>query len=148
MFTASGCSGISTNFNTATGAQETSLYSTDREQQIGAGVAAAFSADERKRATAIVEGLSVANQRFAEGERDARALLDCVKVKIEGGVLDLQYAEVTDPESLESWSKSLALPNRALLAVAAYCGRTRLIDNIVLGEDPNPVLTRRQPGTL
>ena len=45
MFTASGCSGISTNFNTATGAQETSLYSTDREQQIGAGVAAELEKD-------------------------------------------------------------------------------------------------------
>jgi predicted Zn-dependent protease len=35
----SGCGGIATNFNTATGAQETTVYSTDREQQIGASVA-------------------------------------------------------------------------------------------------------------
>ncbi len=39
MFTASGCGGIATNFNTATGDQETTIYSTDREQQIGAAVA-------------------------------------------------------------------------------------------------------------
>ncbi len=39
MFTAWGCGGIATNFNTATGAQETTTYSTDKEQQIGAGVA-------------------------------------------------------------------------------------------------------------
>ena len=38
MFTASGCGGIATNFNTATGDQETTMYSTDREQQLGAGV--------------------------------------------------------------------------------------------------------------
>ena len=107
-----------------------------------------LSADERKRATAIVEGLSVANQRFAEGERNARVLLDCVKVKIAAAELELQYAEITDPESLESWSRSPALLDRALLAVAAYCGRTRLIDNIVLGEDPNPVLSRSQTGTV
>ena len=107
-----------------------------------------LSADERKRATAIVQGLSVANQRFAEGERNARVLLDCVKVKIAAAELELQYAEITDPESLESWSRSPALLDRALLAVAAYCGRTRLIDNIVLGEDPNPVLSRYQPGTV
>ncbi len=39
MFTAAGCGGIMTNFNTATDSQETSIYSTDREQQIGAAVA-------------------------------------------------------------------------------------------------------------
>ncbi|MEI8012195.1 MAG: M48 family metalloprotease [Candidatus Omnitrophota bacterium] len=35
----SGCGGISTSFNPATDSQETSLYSTDREQQIGAAIA-------------------------------------------------------------------------------------------------------------
>ncbi|MBF0387593.1 MAG: septum formation protein Maf [Candidatus Omnitrophica bacterium] len=34
-----GCSGLSTNFNTATGQQETTLYSTEREQELGASVA-------------------------------------------------------------------------------------------------------------
>lgn len=34
-----GCSGLSTNFNTATGSQETTIYSTDREQELGASVA-------------------------------------------------------------------------------------------------------------
>jgi septum formation protein len=34
-----GCSGLSTNFNTATGSQETTMYSTDREQELGASVA-------------------------------------------------------------------------------------------------------------
>ncbi|MFH0754616.1 MAG: Maf family nucleotide pyrophosphatase [Candidatus Omnitrophota bacterium] len=39
MFTASGCGGVMTNFNPATDAQETTVYSTDREVQIGAAVA-------------------------------------------------------------------------------------------------------------
>ncbi|MBF0331359.1 MAG: septum formation protein Maf [Candidatus Omnitrophica bacterium] len=39
MFTASGCGGIATSFNPATDAQETSVYSTDHEVQIGAAVA-------------------------------------------------------------------------------------------------------------
>lgn len=34
-----GCGGLMTNFNTATNEQETSVYSTDQEQQIGASVA-------------------------------------------------------------------------------------------------------------
>ena len=39
VFFATGCSGLSTNFNTATNAQEHTVYSTDREQDIGASVA-------------------------------------------------------------------------------------------------------------
>jgi septum formation protein len=34
-----GCSGLSSNFNTATNQQETTLYSTEREQELGASVA-------------------------------------------------------------------------------------------------------------
>lgn len=97
-----------------------------------------LSVDERKRATAIVQGLSGAHRRFTQGERDARVLLDAVKLAIAASGLDLQYAEITDPENLESWSETKTLPDRALLAVAAYCGKTRLIDNLVLGEDPDP----------
>lgn len=99
-----------------------------------------LSVEESKRATAIVQGLSRAHKRFAEGERDARKLLDCVKFDIATARLELQYAEVADPENLDSWSTHTALPNRALVAVAAYCGKTRLIDNIVLGEDPDPLI--------
>jgi septum formation protein len=39
MFTASGCSGLSSNFNLATGREETTMYSTDKEMQIGAAAA-------------------------------------------------------------------------------------------------------------
>jgi septum formation protein len=45
MFTATGCGGIATSFNTATGDQETTVYSTDREQQIGAAVASELEKD-------------------------------------------------------------------------------------------------------
>ena len=41
----------------------------------------------------------------------------------------LDYFEIIDPESLDPIDKVV---NGALVAVAAYVGRTRLIDNIVL----------------
>jgi septum formation protein len=45
IFTVSGCGGISTSFNPATDRQETSMYSTDREVQIGAAVAQEIEKD-------------------------------------------------------------------------------------------------------
>jgi len=98
-----------------------------------------LSADERARATAIVRGLSRACRSFSEGNRSAARLLEQIKFEIATATLDLQYAEVADPESLEPWSNREELPARALVAVAAYCGKTRLIDNIVLGEDSDPL---------
>ncbi|MBF0595378.1 MAG: septum formation protein Maf [Candidatus Omnitrophica bacterium] len=40
MISVYGCGGISSNFNTATGNQETTMYSTEREQELGASVSA------------------------------------------------------------------------------------------------------------
>ncbi len=98
-----------------------------------------LSPDERGRARAIAKGLSSAHRAFCGGERRSAALLDCVTSSIAVDDLTLQYAELADPESLQLWSNRSDLPARALLAVAAFCGTTRLIDNLVLGEDPDPL---------
>ena len=47
--------------------------------------------------------------------------------------------DLADPESLAVWSDDAAVGDRALLAVAVRVGTTRLIDNVVLGEDAPPV---------
>ena len=98
-----------------------------------------LSPDERQRACAIVRGLSKASLSFSGGERRASAIRACVKSEIAAGDLTPQYIELAEPESLELWGDDSTLPARALLAVAAFCGKTRLIDNIVLGEDDNPL---------
>jgi pantoate--beta-alanine ligase len=106
-----------------------------------------LSPNERKRACAIVKGLSGAHRAFCNGERRSAVLLDGVRSSIAVDDLTLQYAELADPESLQLWSNSSELPARAraLLAIAACCGTTRLIDNLVLGEDPDP-LSESPPG--
>ncbi len=98
-----------------------------------------LSSDERARATAIVRGLSSAYKLFVSGERSAERLLGSIKSCIVDAHLDPQYVEIADAETLDSLSQSPALPERALVAVAAFCGKTRLIDNVVLGEDPDPL---------
>ncbi|HSS98657.1 MAG TPA: pantoate--beta-alanine ligase [Terriglobales bacterium] len=41
----------------------------------------------------------------------------------------LDYLEIVDPDNLESLDK---IEKTALVAVAAYLGKTRLIDNFIL----------------
>lgn len=96
-----------------------------------------LSAQERAAARGVPLGLSAAAAAFQAGERQAEALLRLARQPIEAAGLALQYAELTDADQLTPLTG--AVPERALLAVAAHAGRTRLIDNLVLGEDPAPI---------
>jgi pantoate--beta-alanine ligase len=95
-----------------------------------------LSADERVRALAIVRGLDAAARAFAGGARDARALERTACSVIEPSVTSIDYAQVRDADSLGLLDVVSA---RAVLAIACRVGSTRLIDNVVLGEDPPPL---------
>ncbi len=97
-----------------------------------------LSADERQRALSIPRALARAFEAFAGGERDRTRVLDLVSEELRKGSLDVQYAELLDADDLSSFPNG-KLPERVLLAIAAYSGSTRLIDNIVLGEDLSPM---------
>jgi pantothenate synthetase len=64
------------------------------------------------------------------GERSSERLIEAAKqeFRTEPGVR-LDYFEIVDPETLEPAGK---IENPVLVAVAAYVGSTRLIDNLVL----------------
>jgi pantoate--beta-alanine ligase len=89
---------------------------------------------ERTAALGIVRALREAQSQFAAGERSGEALLQRCEATLGQTGLRLQYAELADPDDLSSLARG-ALGERALLAVAAFSGKTRLIDNCVLGED-------------
>jgi len=97
-----------------------------------------LSPDERRRALSIPRVLAGAARAFAAGERGALALLAPAKSALLQAGLRLDYLEIADPEELFPLPRADEVPARALLAVAAFCGTTRLIDNLVLGEDPEP----------
>jgi pantoate--beta-alanine ligase len=96
-----------------------------------------LSTAERERALAIVRGLQAAAVSFAHGERGARELERLAREPIEQAASSIDYVEVRDPDTLLPVAP-LAGP-RALLAVACRIGSTRLIDNIVLGEEAPPL---------
>jgi pantoate--beta-alanine ligase len=99
-----------------------------------------LSADERTRALSIPRALATAAARFAAGERTVRALIEPVRAALAAAGLRADYAEIADADELFPFEPGAELGDRALLAVAAFCGTTRLIDNLVLGEDTAPMV--------
>ena len=89
-----------------------------------------LSGAERQTAPTLQRALARAGERFRAGERSARVLVDAVRAEVAGeALLELQYVELVDPASLAAVDP--AAPG-AVLALAAFCGRTRLIDNVTL----------------
>jgi pantoate--beta-alanine ligase len=98
-----------------------------------------LSVEHRARARAIPLGLSRASRAFHAGERSAGALVAAVREGVDRAADSIDYVEVADPESLRLHAAGERVGERALLALAVRIGGTRLIDNVVLGEDPAPV---------
>jgi len=89
--------------------------------------------DERERAAAVVlsRSLAAAREAYAAGERSAAALTGLVRGMIEAEPLaELDYVEIYGLPDLADVER---LDGPALLALAVRFGKTRLIDNTVLG---------------
>ncbi len=97
-----------------------------------------LSADERRRALAIARGLAASTALFELGERVVAALAQPVVQSLASVQLEVDYISLAEPETLVVYEPHDSVGERALLAVAAIAGSTRLIDNVVLGEDPAP----------
>ncbi len=91
-----------------------------------------LSPDERTRALAISIGLRRASEAFERGERDPAALEELARLPVAAGFDSIDYVAIADADDLQPLER---VEDRALLAVAARIGKTRLIDNVVLGED-------------
>jgi len=89
--------------------------------------------DEQNSATVIHKALKQAKVAFKEGERNAHRLMDVVRNTIDAEPrARLDYVTVADAETLEKLDRIDERPT--LVAVAAYVGKTRLIDNMILNK--------------
>jgi pantoate--beta-alanine ligase len=89
-----------------------------------------LSAEERRRALVLHRALQEVEKAFCEGERDLEKLAQLGRgVMAQEPEVRLDYFEMVDPETLDAVG---TLAGKTLVAVAAYVGSTRLIDNIVL----------------
>ncbi|MGB8580206.1 MAG: pantoate--beta-alanine ligase [Candidatus Sulfotelmatobacter sp.] len=85
---------------------------------------------DRKQALVLHRSLMRVRKLFEAGERSAEKLMAVGREEIAGEkAVRLDYFEVVNPESLDPVEK---VGNGVLVAVAAFVGATRLIDNILL----------------
>ena len=92
-----------------------------------------LDAEEQQSAAVIHRALKQAKEVFKKGERHAGKLVDVVRSTVETEPrVRLDYVSVVDAETLEKLDKLDERP--ILIAVAAYVGKTRLIDNTILNK--------------
>lgn len=93
-----------------------------------------LSPEQQAAARALSQGLELARQAWAGGEGDARRLEALVAGHIAATPgLSLQYVQAVDPVSFQPLDQ--ARPG-CVIALAVHAGKTRLIDNIILGARP------------
>jgi len=86
--------------------------------------------NERKAATVLFRALNAAKQAYQSNERNADSLRTIMHRTIVAEPLArLQYVSCADPRTLQELDK---VEQGALLSMAVFIGKTRLIDNLVL----------------
>ena len=89
--------------------------------------------DEQKSATILHKALVQAKTAYKEGERHAGRLADLIRTTVDSEPrARLDYVTIADAETLEKVERIDERPT--LIALAAYVGKTRLIDNTILNK--------------
>jgi pantoate--beta-alanine ligase len=89
--------------------------------------------EQRTSALVLSRALRRVRQVFDQGERSAAKLIEAGKhVIAEEPAVRLDYLEIVDPETLDAVE---LVSSKGLIAVAAFVGTTRLIDNLLLASE-------------
>ena len=89
--------------------------------------------EQRRAAAALNRALTQAHEAYEQGEQNATRLTELVRATIgKEPLARLDYVSVNDAETLAKLEKIDDRP--ALLSLAVFIGKTRLIDNVVLGK--------------
>ena len=92
-----------------------------------------LSENERRDAVILRESLERARGMFHNGERNASRIINEMSALISSKPsVRADYIKIIDPETLLDKDDIMG---RAVVALAAYVGKTRLIDNIILKEE-------------
>src|SRR5207245_1111172 len=94
---------------------------------------------ERQAATILNRALMQARDAYNEGEHSASRLIEIVRSAIATEPLArIDYVNINDIESLAEIDR--VDDRAALLSLAVFIGKTRLIDNVVLGRAEKNVI--------
>ncbi|MDP1713620.1 MAG: pantoate--beta-alanine ligase [Anaerolineales bacterium] len=90
-----------------------------------------LNADERQAATVLFRALSAAKEAYEAGEREGEAIRRKMKeVLVREPLAQMQYVSCADYDTLEELA---VIKGKVLLSMAVFFGKTRLIDNFVVG---------------
>ncbi|MQC27267.1 MAG: pantoate--beta-alanine ligase [Chloroflexi bacterium] len=90
-----------------------------------------LNGEEREAATLLIRALRAAKELYAQGERNADAIRERMRAVIAAEPLArLDYVSSAHPETLVELE---TIDAGALLSMAVFVGKTRLIDNLVIG---------------
>ena len=88
--------------------------------------------EQRRAAPVLHQALMLAQQMWTKGARDAEAFRSrLLELIAEEELAQVDYVSVADPRSLQELER---VQGPALVSLAVRIGRTRLIDNVTLGE--------------
>jgi pantoate--beta-alanine ligase len=94
-----------------------------------------LNTQERRAAVVLSRGLFNAEAAFRAGERNASTLREIVLDTLAAEPLvKVQYVSCADPDNLLELDGKI---DRGLISLAVYVGRTRLIDNVMVGSTHN-----------
>lgn len=93
-----------------------------------------LSAEERARALSLCRGLRAARDAFRSGERSAERLRAQCEEALLAASARIDYVEIVDARNLAPFTDQVPAQG-VMLAVAAFVGKTRLIDNTQLDGD-------------
>ncbi len=91
-----------------------------------------LSSKERENAVAIFRSLKKAEEAIGEGERDVEKLISIIIEEIQTGNPDsIDYVSAVSYDDLSLIEK---ITGKSVIAVAAFWGTTRLIDNMIIDD--------------
>jgi len=97
--------------------------------------------EQRRAATVLYRALNAAKDAYEGGERDAEKLRATMRATLAAELLArMQYVSCADYDTLEELER---VSSKALLSMAVFVGKTRLIDNVVLESKVSPGPTAR-----
>ncbi len=88
--------------------------------------------EERVRSLGISAGLKLAKDAYEVGERSVVRIRDLVVKSILANRGQVQFVEVVNQKDLQKFNGMLKNEDKVVILVAAFFGKTRLIDNIEL----------------
>ena len=97
-----------------------------------------LSDDERKQATSLSSALIKAKKTIESGERNSKFITRQIRsILSEQPDIKIDYIEIVDLEKLQPVEK---IDGPVLVAIAAFVGTTRLIDNIIIDKNESNTL--------